>query len=77
VLVIGVEKNSPAQRAGLQLGDVIIQLNAQPISTVDDLHKLFNEELINVQSTVTIIRHTEKINLPIIPEESKKSADQD
>ena len=77
VLVIGVEKNSPAQRAGLQLGDVIIQLNAQPISTVDDLHKLFNEELINVQSTVTIIRHTEKINLPITPEESKKSADQD
>ena len=33
VLVAGVERNSPAQRAGLRPGDLVISLNGEPIST--------------------------------------------
>src|SRR5213595_3630341 len=36
VMVIGVEPASPAQKAGLHQGDVIIALGGQPVAGVDD-----------------------------------------
>src|SRR5215216_1186226 len=73
VLVLSVEKNSPAERAGLRQGDVIVAFNSQPIGTVHHLHKVLVGEQINVGASLTIIRHTEKINLPILPAESQTS----
>jgi S1-C subfamily serine protease len=37
VLVVSVEENSPAQRAGLAEGDIIIGFNGHPISGIDDI----------------------------------------
>jgi S1-C subfamily serine protease len=71
VLVVSIEENSPAKRAGLSEGDIIIGFDGQPVSGIDDLHKLLTEEKVGVKTTLTVIRHTEKLNLPIIPEESK------
>jgi S1-C subfamily serine protease len=70
VLVVSVEKNSPAQRAGLREGDLIVAFNDQPIGSVHDLHKVLVGEQIGVSASVTIIRHTEKLELPILPAES-------
>jgi C-terminal processing protease CtpA/Prc len=41
VLVVSVEKNSPAERSGLRNGDVIVAFNGQPIGSVHHLHKIF------------------------------------
>jgi S1-C subfamily serine protease len=71
VLVVSVEKNSPAQRAGLHEGDLIVAFNGQPISSVHDLHKVLVGEQIGVSSTLTAIRYTEKLELPILPAESR------
>src|SRR5881392_1851905 len=38
VLVVSVEKNSPAERAGVREGDLIVAFNSQPIGSVHDLH---------------------------------------
>ncbi len=73
VLVIGVDEGSPAQRAGLREGDIIIQLNGNLIMTVDDLHKQLREELIYVKSKLTVIRHTEKVDLIIVPESRRNN----
>ena len=73
VLIVSIEKNSPAERAGLCQGDLIIAFNGQPIGTVHHLHKVLVGEQINVGASLTIIRHTEKINLPILPAESQTS----
>ena len=71
VLVVSIEKNSPAERAGLRQGDLIVAFNGQPIGTVHHLHKILVGEQINVGASLTIIRHTEKLNVQILPAESR------
>jgi S1-C subfamily serine protease len=70
VLVVSVEKDSPAQRAGLREGDLIIAFNEQPIGSIHELHKMLMGEQIGVEAKVLIIRHTEKLVLAITPAES-------
>jgi S1-C subfamily serine protease len=71
VLVVSVEKNSPAERAGLREGDLIVAFNGQPIGSVHHLHKILVGDQIGVTAGVTIIRHTEKLELRILPAESR------
>jgi S1-C subfamily serine protease len=71
VLVVSVEKNSPAQRAGLLEGDIIIGFDEQPVVGIDDLHKMLTEEKVGVRAKLTILRRSEKLEIPIIPEESR------
>jgi S1-C subfamily serine protease len=74
VLVISVENHSPAQRAGLHEGDVIVAYADQPITSIDDLHRLLTQQRTGVQSPLIIIRRTEKLVLEIVPEEPSTKA---
>jgi S1-C subfamily serine protease len=71
VLVVSVEKNSPAEHTGLREGDLIVAFNDQPIGSVHDLHKVLVGEQIDVSAKLTVIRHTEKLELTILPAESR------
>jgi len=71
VLVASVEKDSPAQRAGLREGDIIVAFNQRPIGTIHDLHKMLVSEQIGVTARLLIIRRTEKLELSILPAESR------
>src|SRR5438105_5060752 len=71
VLVVSIEKNSPAEHGGLREGDLIVAFNGQSIGSVHDLHKVLVGEQIGVSATLTIVRHTEKLELPILPAESR------
>ena len=71
VLVVSVEKDSPAAKTGLREGDVIVAFNGEAIGSIHELHKHLMAEQIGRASNILIIRHTEKLELPIIPEESR------
>jgi S1-C subfamily serine protease len=71
ILVVSVENDSPARRAGLSEGDIIIAFDGQPVAGIDDLHKVLTEERVGVGTPLTIIRRAEKMVLNIVPEESK------
>lgn len=73
ILVISTEANSPAQKAGLREGDVIVGFNSQPISSVDELHKFLTQERVGVRASVTILRKNQKLVFDIMPEESPRS----
>jgi S1-C subfamily serine protease len=75
MLVAMVEPGSPAELAGLREGDVIVAFDGQPISGIDDLHKLLTHARIGVRAPLTIIRHTEKLQVEISPEESHRWRD--
>jgi S1-C subfamily serine protease len=70
VLVVTLEPHSPAQRAGLRAGDVVVGYGSQPIAGIDTLHRLLTDEQMHVPVPLTIVRHGEKLVLTIEPEES-------
>ena len=67
VLVAGLEAESPAARAGLQEGDVVIALDAAPTPRVDALHKLLTADRIGERAIVTFLRGVELRRHAIIP----------
>jgi S1-C subfamily serine protease len=71
LLVVSVEPKSPAEGAGLTVGDVIVEFAGQPVATIDALHKLLTDSRIGIRTPFTVIRHTEKLALEIVPAESQ------
>jgi S1-C subfamily serine protease len=55
----------------LREGDLIVAFNGQPVGSVHDLHKVLVGEQIGVSAKLTVIRHTEKLVLSILPAESQ------
>src|SRR5713226_1691143 len=71
VFVMSVADGSPAQKAGLREGDVIIALDGKPVAGVDDLHRLLTDARVGVSSSLTVLRWTEKLDLRVVPEETR------
>jgi S1-C subfamily serine protease len=69
-LVLSVEEKSPAKRAGVREGDVIVALEGRPVAGVDDLHRVLTDVRVGVSCSLTLLRYTEKIELKIVPEEA-------
>jgi len=71
VLIVSFEPDSPAKRAGLREGDLVISFDGTTVAGIDDLHKLLTDERLNRLVPVTIIRRTEKLTLKIAPSENR------
>jgi S1-C subfamily serine protease len=70
VVIVGIEERSPARTAGLREGDVIVALDDKPVAGVDDLHRLLTDAQVSARCAMIVIRHTERLILPIYPEEA-------
>jgi S1-C subfamily serine protease len=71
ILIVSYDGDSPAKKAGMLEGDIIVSFEGHPISGIDDLHRLLTEQLIGRKSSLVVIRRTEKLTLEVVPEESK------
>ncbi len=71
VIVASVANASPAQKAGLRDGDVIVALDGKPVAGVDDLHRLLTDARVGASSLLTVLRWTEKLDLQVVPEEMR------
>jgi S1-C subfamily serine protease len=71
VLVVGVDQGGPADRAGLEEGDLILGLDGQTVGGIDDLHRLLTEDRVGVKVPLRVLRRPEILTLTIIPEESQ------
>ncbi|MFN0009967.1 MAG: S1C family serine protease [Planctomycetota bacterium] len=71
VLVRGVEPGSPAERAGLRAGDIVVTLGTRPIASVADLHRTLSGEAIGTDSTVSVLRAGSRLLLRVKPSEAR------
>jgi S1-C subfamily serine protease len=71
VLVVSIEPQSPAQRAGLMEGDVIVGFEDQTVGGIDTLHRLLTHERVGQRAPLTIIRRNDKLTINIVPEEMR------
>lgn len=70
-LVTSVGADSPAARAGVKEGEIIVAFNGCPIAGVDGLHRLLGEEQSGVKSILALIRRTGKREVEVVPGERK------
>jgi S1-C subfamily serine protease len=70
VFVVSVEARSPAERAGLHEGDLIVAFGEQPVRGIDDLLKLLTEDRVGTSVPVTVLRNSERVSLSLTPSES-------
>jgi S1-C subfamily serine protease len=67
ILVLSVETGSPADRAGVRRGDVMVALDGQALSGIDDLHRVLSGDVVGRQVTIAVVRGEEKLTLAIVP----------
>ncbi|MGD8594504.1 MAG: PDZ domain-containing protein [Gammaproteobacteria bacterium] len=65
VLVVKLDENAPAQRAGLKVGDVIIKMDRKSIKNIDDIHRVLNFFDPGDKLTVEIIRDKQDQSIDI------------
>jgi len=69
LMVVSVEHGSPAERAGLLNGDIIVGFDGLPAAGIDDLHRMLTHDKVGKRIPLTILRKTDKIVLDIVPAE--------
>jgi len=68
VLIGAVQDSSPALRAGLKKGDVIVEFSGRAVAGIDSLHRLLAEVVQQEAASITVIRGSAKIALDVLPE---------
>jgi S1-C subfamily serine protease len=68
VLVAEVAPDGPAARGGLLPGDVLVSLDAVPVSGVDDLHRALTEEQAGRSVALGVVRAGALLALTVTPE---------
>jgi S1-C subfamily serine protease len=72
VMVTQVEPDSPAHKAGVMDGDVLVEADGRAICDIDALQKLMTDERVGVTFPVTVIRRTERLTLQVTAAEMKR-----
>jgi S1-C subfamily serine protease len=67
--VTAVSDASPAHRAGVQPGDVIVDFDGAAVSGADDLHRLLTEERIDRLVSMRLLRQGEDRHVDVVPSE--------
>jgi S1-C subfamily serine protease len=67
VAIVKLMRGGPADRAGLRPGDVLVQVNGKPASSVDAIHKILTRETIGREVPVVFIRNQELFKGKISP----------
>jgi S1-C subfamily serine protease len=67
LFVTGIEPNSPASRSQILDGDIIVSFHGKPINSTHELFKELTRKDILTAVDVSVIRHTELLNISIFP----------
>ncbi|MGZ4822714.1 MAG: S1C family serine protease [Terriglobales bacterium] len=69
ILVQSVENESPAERAGVRAGDLLLSFAGGVLAGIDDLQRELSDERIERVADLLILRGVERVQAKITPEE--------
>jgi S1-C subfamily serine protease len=75
VMVFSVERGSPARKAGLTMGDVIVGFNGKPVTSFYDLPAMLSDDVIDKPVTISILREEQLEQLTITPKQAEEEDD--
>jgi S1-C subfamily serine protease len=67
--IVEIVADAPAERAGLRVGDLVVALGDTPVEDVPTLQRLMVGELIDTQTTISVARDDELLQLPLVADE--------
>ncbi len=67
VMIFSVEAGSPARKAGLAMGDVLVKFNGKPVIDFYDLPRLLAEDVIGKETKLVVIRRETLLEATVIP----------
>ena len=74
LILLSVEKDSAAKKAGLLMGDIIVKFDDEPITDIHDLRRqLLKQDVIGKSVKIVIIRGEKKSELTLTPGEVSRS----
>ena len=69
VYVFEIPSNPSIENRELKVGDIIVEFDAKPVATVDNLHKYLTEDVIGKRIPLTVLRGGRKQIILVIPGE--------
>jgi S1-C subfamily serine protease len=76
VMVFSVERGSPARKAGLTMGDVLVKFNGKPVTDFYDLPRLLADDVIGKEIRISVLRGEKLVTLTITPAEAEGEKDE-
>ncbi|MCX8170653.1 MAG: trypsin-like peptidase domain-containing protein, partial [Candidatus Bathyarchaeota archaeon] len=68
VLVARVTPNSPADRAGIERGDIILEFNGKSVDGIEDLQRILADKKHGCECEITILRGLRKFRARVVLE---------
>jgi len=72
VMVLRVEPESPAKKAGIAFGDIVVRFNDNAVMDVSDLPRLLIEDLIGKKTKIVVLRGEKLVELTVTPTSAKE-----
>src|SRR6185295_10420932 len=73
-LVSSVEKGSPADKAGIEAGDVILRFDGKPVTSSDDLPRVAGSSKPGTKATVQLMRNKQTREVSVVVGEMQDDA---
>jgi S1-C subfamily serine protease len=70
VEVMHLQPGSPAATAGVRDGDIVLAIDGDTVTNVDDLHRALTRWTATREVTLSILRRTERITVRVLPRPS-------
>jgi S1-C subfamily serine protease len=71
LMIFEVESDSPAKKAGLVVGDIVLTFAKSPITGNNDLYRMLTKDVIGKSTELRILRAEKLVKLTITPTEEE------
>ena len=70
LIVLSVESGTPAKKAGVAVGDIVVKLDSKPVRNFYDLRKILTSKAIGKPTSLSVLRGEKLTELTVTPTEA-------